>query len=86
MHLIYIDESGNTGTNLTDPHQPIFLLCALVVPESQWLAVENSLVAELEAHFPNRPESFEVHANEIINPRGFFHTFTIMQRLQFLNA
>ena len=68
MHLIYIDESGNTGKNLTDPHQPIFLLCALVIPEAQWLAVEDQLIAELNRHFPERSNNFEVHTNEIINP------------------
>ena len=26
--LVYLDESGNTGTNLTDTEQPIFLLAA----------------------------------------------------------
>lgn len=86
MHLIYIDESGNTGNNLTDPHQPIFLLAALVVPESQWLVVENSLVAQLDKHFPKRPDDFEVHANEIINPRGYFRAFSIAQRLDFIGA
>ena len=34
MHLIYLDESGQTGTNLKDPVQPIFVLGALIVPES----------------------------------------------------
>lgn len=86
MHLIYIDESGNTGKNLSDPHQPIFLLCALVVPETQWLDVEKSLIAELDIHFPDRPNSFEVHTNELINPRGYFRTFSIAQRLAFLEA
>jgi hypothetical protein len=86
VHLIYLDESGNTGNNLIDSHQPIFLLCALVVPESQWLDVENDLVAELDKHFPKRPGNFEIHANEIINPRGFFRSFTIPQRIDFMKA
>lgn len=86
MHLIYLDESGNTGNNLTDPHQPIFLLCALVVPEIKWLDVEKSLVAALDQHFPERVEPFEVHANEIINPRGYFRKYSIQQRLDFLEA
>ena len=29
MHLVYFDESGNTGHRLDDPDQPIFLLGAL---------------------------------------------------------
>lgn len=86
MHLIYIDESGNTGKNLSDVNQPIFVLCALVIPESQWLEVEETLLAAIEQHFPERPEQFEVHANEIINPRGYFRQFAIQQRLDFLQA
>jgi hypothetical protein len=39
MHLIYLDESGQTGTNLRDTVQPVFVLGALVVPESCWLAL-----------------------------------------------
>jgi ABC-type dipeptide/oligopeptide/nickel transport system permease component len=31
MNLIYFDESGNSGTNLADPQQPIFVLGALIV-------------------------------------------------------
>jgi hypothetical protein len=71
MHLIYLDESGNTGNNLTDQNQPVFVLCALLVPESKWLEVEASLSATLNRFFPDRPDTFEVHANEILNPRGF---------------
>ena len=87
MHLIYIDESGNTGNNLTDPHQPIFLLCALIVPEEQWIKVEETLVSELNRHCPDRPDDCEVHANEIINPRrGYFRGLSIEKRLAFLQA
>lgn len=87
MHLIYLDESGNTGNNLTDPGQPIFVLCALVVPEEQWLPVEKALDAVIERFFPApRPGDFEVHANEIINARGFFRQFSIQHRLDFFAA
>ena len=30
MHLIYLDESGQTGTNLRDTVQPVFVLGALI--------------------------------------------------------
>ena len=86
MHLIYLDESGNTGNNPADPHQPIFLLCALVLPEARWLEVESALVAKIEQFFPDRPDNFEVHANEIINPRGYFRSFSIAHRLEFMEA
>src|SRR5258708_39981529 len=85
MHLVYFDESGQTGTNLRDPIQPIFVLGALVVPESAWLAVEKDLQGSVEKHFPApRPEEFESHATEISNPRkGYTKQFPITQRLAF---
>jgi hypothetical protein len=36
MHLVYFDESGNSGNNLNDAEQPIFVLGALIVPETCW--------------------------------------------------
>jgi len=85
MHLIYIDESGQTGTNLKDTVQPIFVLGALIVPESKWLALELDLVAAVEMSFPPpRPPDFEIHATEISNPRnGYFRQFPIAHRLAF---
>ena len=47
MHLIYLDESGQTGTNLRDTFQPVFALGALVVPESAWLALEKDCQSNL---------------------------------------
>jgi hypothetical protein len=71
MHLIYLDESGQTGTNLRDTVQPVFVLGALIVPESVWLALEKDLQAAIEKSFPApRPEDFEIHATEISNPRN----------------
>lgn len=87
MHLIYLDESGNTGNNLSDPHQPVFTLAALLVPEQRWLGLEQALAATIERFFPSpRPDTFEVHAAELINPRGFFRQFPIQHRLDFYTA
>ncbi len=85
MHLIYLDESGQTGTNLRDTVQPIFVLGALVVPESAWLVLEKDLQAVIEKFFaPPRPDDFEIHATEISNPRhGYFRQFPIAHRLAF---
>ena len=52
MHLIYFDESGNSGTNLADPQQPVFVLGALIVPENAWQAVETDLERSLDRHLP----------------------------------
>lgn len=85
MHLIYLDESGQTGTNLRDTVQPVFVLGALLVPESCWLALEKDLQAAINKSFPApRPEDFEIHATEISNPRhGYFRQFPIAHRLAF---
>ena len=85
MHLIYFDESGQTGTNLRDTVQPVFVLGALVVPESAWLVLEKDLQAAIEKYFPApRPENFEIHATEISNPRnGYFRQLAVAHRLAF---
>jgi hypothetical protein len=85
MYLVYFDESGQTGTNLNDPVQPVFVLGALLVPESIWLRLERDLQAAIDKHFPPpRPDDFEIHATEVSNPRKpFFKQFKIADRLAF---
>lgn len=84
MHLIYLDESGNTGTDLVNSHQPVFVLGALLVPEDRWLRLETDLTALVEHYFPTpRPDDFELHATELINPRGCFRQFAVAHRLGF---
>lgn len=41
MKLIYTDESGNTGLNLKDKQQPIFLLVCIIIDENQWFDLED---------------------------------------------
>ena len=45
-------ESGQSGNNLNDLSQPIFVLAALVVPEARWLPVEKELLAAVATFFP----------------------------------
>ena len=40
VYLCYLDESGNTGMNLGDPRQPVFVLGSLIVPASNWRSIE----------------------------------------------
>jgi hypothetical protein len=82
MHLVYFDESGNTGKNLEDPQQPVFVLGALVVPESVWLQVEQELEQSLERNFPSpRDTSFEVHAGDLRGGTRMFAGVSIEKRL-----
>lgn len=84
MHLIYFDESGNSGNNLSDPAQPIFLLCAMIVPEDRWLALERELSSVIDTHFPPpRPDGFEVHGTELRTARGFCKGMSVTARIAF---
>lgn len=84
MHLVYFDESGQTGSNLSDPAQPVFVLAALVVPEPTWLPIERELEAIVEKYFPKpRPDRFEIHAKGLRNGEGYFRDFPINHRLAF---
>jgi hypothetical protein len=70
MHLVYLDESGNSGNNLADPSQPIFVLCALVVPEDCWQQLELDLARVIEKYWPGpRDDAFEIHTSELLNPK-----------------
>ncbi len=87
MHLIYFDETGNTGNDLDQPDQPIFVLGAMVVPEENWMELEAQLLSAVNLHFPGpRPDVFEVKGSEIHNPRGFFRTFPIAKRFALRDA
>ena len=87
MHLVYFDETGNTGNALDDASQPIFVLGALVVPENVWMTLEADLAAAIETHFPApRPDDFEIKGSELHNARGFFRAFAIAQRLALRDA
>ncbi|MBA3355289.1 MAG: DUF3800 domain-containing protein [Pyrinomonadaceae bacterium] len=74
MHLIYLDEAGNSGTNLDDPHQPIHTVCGVIVKDSQWLPIEtqiDALIAHLVPRVADR-EGFEFHNSDIFQGHGFF--------------
>ena len=86
MYLIYVDESGQTGTNLSDPEQPVFVLAALIINETDWQSVEKGLRDIVEQYFPDRPEDFEIHANAIRNGTDVFRQYSLDHRLAFRDA
>lgn len=83
MHLVYIDESGNSGLNLTDSQQPVFLLCAMIVDEQNWQPLEADLQAVLTARIPTWTASdrFEIHAADLRIGRGFFNGIPVEERI-----
>jgi len=87
MYLIYFDESGNSGTNLADPQQPVFVLGALIIPEKSWQAVEADLERSLDQHVPApRAPGFEVHAGDLRQGAGAFKGVAVAQRLALRDA
>jgi len=82
MHLIYFDESGNSGCNLADVQQPVFVLGALVVPEESWQQIEADLLACLDQHMPPpRATGFEIHAADLRQGSGPFKGMPVAARL-----
>lgn len=84
MQLIYLDESGNTGNNLNDPQQPVFVLGALVVPDKIWQVVEQDILDVATSFFGgNLPDPFEIHATDIRNGGKLFRNISISRRIEF---
>jgi hypothetical protein len=82
MYLIYFDESGNSGNNLADPQQPVFVLGALIVHESVWQGVEVDLEASLNRHVTSpRSTTFEVHAGDLRQGTGAFKGIPMASRI-----
>lgn len=82
MHLIYVDESGNTGTNFTDSEQPLFVLAALIVPETCWIELESDLEAALRDLCPAiAAADGEIHATELRSGRGAFKGIAVADRI-----
>lgn len=67
MYFCYIDESGNTGSNLHDPHQPYLVLTALLVPVGSIKSIENDVRDLGYKHFvaESRNTDFEFHGDAI---------------------
>ena len=84
MHLVYIDETGNTGTNLHDSQQPIFVLTALIVPAARWQELEADLEATILKYFPTLAKSeIEIHAADLRSGRKPFNGLPISDRIAF---
>jgi hypothetical protein len=84
MHIVYFDETGNTGTNCDDPQQRVFVLGAMVVPEAIWQHLEKDLQAAVDSAFPPpRPDDFEVHGGALRNGQGYFRGFPVAARVAF---
>ena len=86
MNLVYIDESGNTGHNLKDTQQPVFLLASLIIPESQWFLLEEKFLNIVRKYFGNPlPHNLEIHAIQLKSGRGPFKNMSLEKQFLFRN-
>lgn len=86
MYLMYADESGNTGTDLDNKEQPVFVLGLFSVIDSNWHDINNYFnkrKVEIYKGFNN----IEIHANEIFSPphKSIFHVKNWEENLTILN-
>ena len=74
MYLIYADESGNTGTDLDNPNQRIFVLGSLVLKDKDWHKI-NNYFNEKKVEIFEKFKDIEIHTNEIFSPpkKSIFH-------------
>lgn len=85
MHFFYLDESGDTGANLNDADQSIFVLAGLSVSDKKWNNTKESHDNIISRYFGGQiPVGFELHSTELLSPNGEgpFEGHNIEERLQ----
>ncbi|HZF97190.1 MAG TPA: DUF3800 domain-containing protein [Pseudoxanthomonas sp.] len=89
MHFFYLDESGDTGTNLTDVEQPVFVLGGISVSDKKWNNTKEALDRLVLQYFSGEiPNNFELHACELLSPsgEGAFLDHDIGRRLELVRS
>ena len=85
--MVYFDESGNSGNNLNDQEQPIFVLGALIVPETCWQQLEDDLESALATHQPALAAAgAEIHSGDLRASRGCFKGIAAAERVALRDA
>lgn len=71
MHLLYIDEAGDSGLNRQEPEQPVLCMAGVIVSDEKWNPTRRLINEILEDALGEKPEpSFELHAYELLSPDG----------------
>jgi hypothetical protein len=80
----YIDESGNSGTDLQDPNQPRHYVGALLTKESSWKAIRSDLVtiAEKAIAAGAKADGFEFHGRDMYQGLGCWDQVSRPVRMQ----
>lgn len=71
MHFFYLDESGDTGKNLSDTNQPVFVLGGISVRDKGWSQSQRLFTSRIEKFLGiDLPVDFELHADDLLSPSG----------------
>ncbi len=74
MHFCYIDETGCNGRCLTHIQQPIFVMGGIILRDGGWNKTYKEFNLIIENYFEgDTPDNFELHAHELLSPRGDGH-------------
>jgi len=85
QYKTYIDEAGNTGDNLLDLHQPLFVLAAVTLPVSELMRAEQIWQVHFQA--VKEKEEMEIKAtNWYKAPKKLQAMTLLLQELQNIGA
>jgi Protein of unknown function (DUF3800) len=73
MHFFYLDETGDTGTDLKNAEQPIFVLGGVTVRDKGWRMTTDAVQKVISDFFNGAvPNGFELHAHDLVAHQGPF--------------
>lgn len=84
MILFYIDESGNTGRDLSSMSEPVHWLCAIGLTPQAVRGIEADMLGIAIKYFPALGHSpgFEFHGSDIFAGRKTSRSLTVAQRIE----
>ena len=88
MYLVYLGESGNTGTSVSDANQPHHVHVGLLVHETQSVSINGEFNALFRRHFghppgePGTPKG--IHPSDVFQGRGFFRSWQPAKRAELI--
>ena len=89
MYLVYLGESGDTGTSLNDPNQPHHVLVGLLVHDTLWEGIHAEFDVVCQGHFLNSSGEHdtpkEIRLAEVFQGRGAFSSWPKARRHNLIN-
>ncbi len=82
MYLIYVDESGVIHGGKREGK--FFILSAIVVDDLHWDGIDADVTKAKQKHFPDDPDTLEIHMYDIWQSKKRYTGITIEERNAFL--